>query len=301
MAMHVAVGASVEIDDPIVDISTDKIDTEILAPVAGVITEIVVELGETVPIGTPLARLDPSPAAPAAGTPAVVARAPAGAPTATLSPMRQAIAANMRRSLDEAAHVTTWIEVDMTAVEASRRALGLTALPIVCRCVAQTLVDDYHELNAWLEEDRLTVHGEVNLGVAVSLGREGLIVPVVHRADELSAAELAAQIRALAGRARAKELASHDVVGGTFTVTNAGRHGTLMSSPIINRPQVAILDVQAIARRPAIVVEPDGSEGIVPRWTTVVGLSWDHRALDGDLAAGFLGSLKRRLESWSGT
>jgi pyruvate/2-oxoglutarate dehydrogenase complex dihydrolipoamide acyltransferase (E2) component len=137
-------------------------------------------------------------------------------------------------------------------------------------------------------------HATVNLGIAVSLGAEGLIVPVIHDAQELSVEGLATRIKDLASRARASNLRPDEVRGGTFTITNPGRAGTLMSTPIINQPQVGILSLEGIARHPVVV-----GDAIAIRPTTVLGLGWDHRAIDGMQAAEFLATLRARLESWT--
>jgi pyruvate/2-oxoglutarate dehydrogenase complex dihydrolipoamide acyltransferase (E2) component len=213
--------------------------------------------------------------------------------------MRRAIGEHMKRSLETAATCTTWIEADMSRVEAARERLGLTALPFVARCAIAAL-REHPELNAWLEGDRHTVHTTVNLGVAVSLGDDGLIVPVVHDAHELSVEGLAQRIKELARRARAKELTNDDVAGGTFTITNPGQYGSIMATPVINQPQVAILDLEAVVKRPVAVSAQDGSDMIAIRPMTILGLSWDHRALDGALAARFLATVKRNLEGFTG-
>ncbi len=211
-----------------------------------------------------------------------------------LSRMRQTIGEHVKRSLREAATVTSWIEVDFSAVEARRRALGVTALPIVAAATVATLAE-FGELNAWLDGDAYTVHREVNLGIAVSLGADGLIVPVIRAAQTLDVEGLAAAIADLAARARAGSLSADDVRDGTFTITNPGQFGTFMATPVLNQPQVAILDVEAIVRRPVVVTE-GGAETIAIRPVCVLGLSWDHRALDGAYAAHFLGALRERLE-----
>jgi len=205
----------------------------------------------------------------------------------------------MKRSLDTAATCTTWIEVDMTRVERERVRLGLTALPLVARAAVDALRELPH-LNAWLEGDRHTVHDEVHLGIAVSLGEDGLMVPVVRDAHELSAEGLGRRIRELASRARAGDLEPDEVRGGTFTITNPGQYGTVMATPVIHQPQVAILDVEAIVKRPVVVVDAAGTDAIAIRPICVLGLSWDHRALDGTLAARFLAAVKRRCEEGSG-
>ncbi len=218
----------------------------------------------------------------------------------TLSRMRRSIGDHMKRSLETAATCTTWIEADMTRIEAARQRLGLTALPFVARCTVAAL-SEHPQLNAWLEGDRHTVHEDVNLGIAVSLGEDGLIVPVIERAHELSVEGLAGRIKDLAKRARAGELTPDDVQGVTFTITNPGQYGSIMATPIINQPQVAILDLEAIVKRPVVVTDENGDDAIAIRAMTILGLSWDHRALDGAMAAQFLAAVKRHIEGWTGS
>jgi pyruvate/2-oxoglutarate dehydrogenase complex dihydrolipoamide acyltransferase (E2) component len=205
----------------------------------------------------------------------------------------------MKRSLETAAHCTTWIEVDMGRIETARARLGLTALPFVARATVAAL-REHPALNAWLEGERYTRHEHVDLGIAVSLGEDGLIVPVVRGAHELSVEGLATRIKDLATRARARELAPDEGRGATFTITNPGQYGSIMATPIINQPQVAILDLEAVVKHPVVVTDPDGNDSIAIRPTTILGLSWDHRALDGALAAQFLATVKRHLEGWTG-
>jgi pyruvate/2-oxoglutarate dehydrogenase complex dihydrolipoamide acyltransferase (E2) component len=226
--------------------------------------------------------------------------APAAAGGETLSRMRRSIGDHMKRSLETAATCTTWIEADMTRIEAARKRLGLTALPFVARCAVAAL-REHPQLNAWLEGDRHTVHEDVNLGIAVSLGEDGLIVPVIERAHELSVEGLAGRIKDLAKRARAGELTPDDVQGVTFTITNPGQYGSIMATPIINQPQVAILDLEAIVKRPVVVTDENGDDAIAIRAMTILGLSWDHRALDGAMAAQFLATVKRHIEGWTGS
>jgi pyruvate/2-oxoglutarate dehydrogenase complex dihydrolipoamide acyltransferase (E2) component len=213
-----------------------------------------------------------------------------------LSRMRRQIGEHMKRSLDTAAHCTTWIEVDMGRVEAARARLGLTALSFVARATVVAL-REHPSLNAWLEGERYTVHQGVNLGIAVSLGEDGLIVPVVHGAHELSVEGLGARIKDIARRARSRSLTPDDVQGGTFTITNPGQYGSIMATPIINLPQVGILDFEAVVKRAVVVTDADGNDSIAIRPMTILGLSWDHRALDGALSAQFLATIKRNLES----
>jgi pyruvate/2-oxoglutarate dehydrogenase complex dihydrolipoamide acyltransferase (E2) component len=227
----------------------------------------------------------------------VAATAGDGATVQPLSRMRRTIGEHMKRSLDTAATCTTWIEADMGRVELARRRLGVTALPIVARAVVDAL-HEHPALNAWLEGDRHTLHRDVHLGIAVSLDEDGLIVPVIRDAQDSSVEGLARRIRDVARRARARELTPDEVRGGTFTITNPGQYGSIMATPVINQPQVAILDLEAIVKRPVVVTGADGVDAIAIRPITVLGLSWDHRALDGALAAQFLATLKRRLEAW---
>jgi pyruvate/2-oxoglutarate dehydrogenase complex dihydrolipoamide acyltransferase (E2) component len=367
IAWRVAVGEPIEAEQTLLEISTDKIDSEVPAPVSGTLAEILVEPDQTVDVGTVLGRIAtaadsgqiattpdsaPAPAAPVASpTPAgtthdrryspVVQRIAAEhgvqldsvtgtgrggrvrkqdvlavvnngheppmhiespyrpdpeLPTKTrgdegLSRMRRTIGQRMKQSLDTAATCTTWIEVDMSRVEAARAQLGVTALAFVARATVQSL-REFPALNAWLNGDQYSRVQDVNLGIAVSLGEEGLIVPVIHKAHELSVEGLAARIREVAKRARAGELTADDVLGGTFTITNPGQYGSIMATPVINLPQVAILDFEAIVKRPVVI-----EDAIAIRPITILGMSWDHRALDGAMAAQFLASVRERLES----
>jgi pyruvate/2-oxoglutarate dehydrogenase complex dihydrolipoamide acyltransferase (E2) component len=221
--------------------------------------------------------------------------APAAAPGGQLSRMRRQIGEHMKRSLEVSATCTTWIETDMARVETARRRLGVTALAFVARASIDAL-REFPALNSWMEGERYTQHSDVNLGIAVSLGDDGLIVPVIHKAHELSVEGLGARIRDLARRARSRQLTPDEVRGGTFTITNPGQYGSIMATPIINQPQVAILDFEAVVKRAVVVSDEEGNDSIAIRPMTIFGLSWDHRALDGALAAQFLASVKRRLE-----
>ncbi|HTU28266.1 MAG TPA: dihydrolipoamide acetyltransferase family protein [Solirubrobacteraceae bacterium] len=411
VAWRVEVGDRVEADQTLCDISTDKIETEVPSPTAGIIAEILVEVEQTVEVGVVLARLAvgdgavvpasaPAPvvdSAPAANAPPAATGAPADAPAPTappstavargngngrryspvvqriaaehnvdlstvtgtgrggrvrkqdvlalvgggalvdpplhiespyrpdppapaaapvpaaasapaaaappvpvsgdgLSRMRRQIGEHMKRSLEVAATCTTWAEADMTRVEKARGTLGVTALAYVARATVEAL-REYPALNAWLDGEQYTRHADVNLGIAVSLGDDGLIVPVIHRAQELSVEGLAARIRELAGKARNRQLTNDDVSGGTFTITAPGQFGSIMATPVINQPQVGILDFEAVVKRPVVISDEDGSDSIAIRSMTILGLSWDHRALDGALSAQFLSAIRARLES----
>jgi pyruvate/2-oxoglutarate dehydrogenase complex dihydrolipoamide acyltransferase (E2) component len=245
-----------------------------------------------VPAPEPAAHAAPPPPAPHAPEPAVAASG-RGEP---LSRMRKSIGEHMKRSLELAAHCTTMVECDMSAVEARRALIGTTALPIVARCVVDAL-REYPALNAWLEGDTFTQHGEVHLGIAVSLGEGGLIVPVIRDAQDLSDEGLGRRIRELARRARDHELTPDDVRGGTFTITNPGQFGAVAATPIINQPQVAILDLEAVVKRPVVITDADGNDSIAIRPMTILCMSWDHRAIDGAYAAQFLTALRRRIEA----
>ncbi len=396
------VGDWVEADEVIAAISTDKIDTDVEAPAAGRLQEILVPVGETVDVGTVIALIatDARPGEPhssegtseaevaldAPGEPgelqgdaseqvangsaqAGAARRPAGrrryspvvmrmaaehdldleqvegtgrggrvrkqdvlahlesgapeeppmhiespykpdqpvppkrrreaapAGAAPLSRMRQSIGKAMVESLRTAATCTTIVEADMSRVEAARKALGVSYLPIVARATVETL-RAFPALNATLEGDTLTTFDGVHLGIAVSLGEGGLIVPVIRDAQELSVEGLAARIKDLAARARANALTPDEVRGGSFTITNPGGYGSIIATPVINQPQVAILDTEAVVKRPVVITDELGNDSIAIRHMTYLCMSWDHRALDGALAARFLRALADRLEAW---
>jgi pyruvate/2-oxoglutarate dehydrogenase complex dihydrolipoamide acyltransferase (E2) component len=227
--------------------------------------------------------------------PAPAAPAPAG--SARLSRMRQSIGRAMVESLRTAATCTTIVEADLTRVDAARRKLGVTYLPVIARATIETL-REFPALNATLEGDTLTTYDGVHLGVAVSLGDGGLIVPVIRDAQELSVEGLAARIKDLAKRARSNELTPDEVRGGSFTITNPGGYGSIIATPVINQPQVAILDTEAVVKRPVVVTDELGNDSIAIRQMTYLCMSWDHRALDGALAAQFLRALADRLEAW---
>ncbi len=228
--------------------------------------------------------------------------APAAAPAATgagkpLSRMRQAIGSRMVQSLQTAATCTTIVEADMTRIVAARQKSGLSFLPYQARAAIETLLQ-FPALNATLEDDIHTLHEGVHLGIAVSLGEGGLIVPVIRDAQDLSVEGLAKRIKDIAKRARTNALTPDEVSGGTFTITNPGGYGSLMATPVINLPQVAILDTEAIVKRPVVVTDELGNDSIAIRHMTYLCMGWDHRALDGALAAQFLTALRKKLEAW---
>jgi pyruvate dehydrogenase E2 component (dihydrolipoamide acetyltransferase) len=260
-----------------------------------------------------------APPASAAGTSAAVMSPPAAAPSVSVaayrgagdqvvpfSNMRRRTAEHMVRSKATSPHAFIAKEVDFETVERVRKAWGerfkaeegfsLTYLPFVARATVEAL-RDFPLLNASVVEDSLVVHGEVNLGIAVDLSHEGLIVPVIHRAEEVTLRGVARRIRDLAERARDRKLNADDIAGGTFSITNDGPFGTYFTVPIINQPQVAILATDGIARRPVVVTQADGSESIAIHSTGVLGCSWDHRAVDGAYVSLFLARVSDLLAS----
>jgi len=217
---------------------------------------------------------------------------------ATLSRMRQSIGRAMVESLQTAATCTTIVEADMTRVDAARRKLGVSFLPVVARATIETL-REFPMLNATLEGEAYTRYTDaVHLGIAVALGDEGLIVPVIRDAQELSVEGLAKRIKDIATRARSGQLDPDEVRGGSFTITNPGGAGSIMATPVINQPQVAILDTEAVVKRPVVITDELGNDSIAIRQMTYLCMSWDHRALDGITAARFLRALADRLEAW---
>jgi pyruvate dehydrogenase E2 component (dihydrolipoamide acetyltransferase) len=220
------------------------------------------------------------------------------------SNMRRRTAEHMVRSKSTSPHAFIATEVDFENVERIRRSWGarfqaeegfsLTYLPFIARATVEAL-RDFPNLNASVGEDALILHQEVNLGIAVDLDHEGLIVPVVHRAEEVTLRGLARRIRDLADRARTRQLTADDIAGGTFSITNDGPFGTYFTVPIINQPQVAILATDGIRRRPVVVDLPDGSESIAIHSMGVLGMSWDHRAVDGAYVSMFLRRMSELL------
>ena len=395
-------GERVERDEPLFEISTDKVDTEIPSPAAGTVSEILVEEGKTVGINTVVARIEesggaavapgpvgtpvppvsapepgpkdtppppapapepeppPPPAEPAgplsplvrklarehnldltkvpgtgAGgritkqdveahlaqaappppppppppTPPAMPPAPplpsVGAPRTRiepLSPMRIKIAEHMLLSKRTSAHVTTVHRVDMTKVARMREGskgdfqaaygFSLTYLPFFTRAAAMAL-RHFPLLNASLDGNNIIHHNEVNIGIAVAL-ENGLIVPVVRGADEKTVAGLQRAIVALATRARTRQLKPDEVQGGTFSITNFGSNGSLVGTPIINQPQVAILGVGTVEKTPVVI-----DDAIAIRSICLLSLSYDHRLIDGALADQFMSKVKQVLEGWS--
>jgi 2-oxoglutarate dehydrogenase E2 component (dihydrolipoamide succinyltransferase) len=208
--------------------------------------------------------------------------------------IRRRTAAGLIASKRTAAHALTCVAADYTEIERVRRTERLTALSFVARAVIDAL-HEYPQMNATTTDDGLGIvtHRAVHLGIAVDLDFKGLIVPVVHDAEGLRLRALAAAIRGVAARARARELTPDDLAGGTFTITNPGASGTWISFPVINRPQVGILATDGVSKQ--VVVDDDGRLHIAP-----IGhlcLSFDHRALDGAYAGSFLRRVHEIVET----
>src|SRR5437773_1708896 len=366
-------GESVGMDEPLVEVSTDKVDSEIPSPVSGTVSRIHAGEGETVTVGsviaeiagageeappaaapsgpkTPEAQEAPAPSAseargPAAAPPPPAAEQPAAAPAAPepvpaapapqvrapvaapepapaaavayaapssggdevvpVSHMRKSIAEHMVASNIETARAWNAVEVDMTRIFNLRRQAGpafkqregfsLTWMPFVAKAVTQALLR-YPQVNAtWNGDGTITRKHYVNLGIAVAL-ENGLIVPVLKNADGMNLVGLARSIRDLADRARTKHLQPDDVKGGTFTITNPGPFGSIMSVPIINKGQAGILAFDAVAKRPVVVTDDDGNDAVAIRHMVFLSMSWDHRIIDGAEAARYLSQLKSQLE-----
>ena len=260
------------------------------------------------PAATP-AETAPSDAgrAPAAPTPAPpTARAGTRDEPVKLSKIRQLTGQHMVMSRAVAPHAFSVVEVDYAGVDRTRSAVKeewkasegftLTYLPFICRALIDALADFPH-LNASVGEGELVVHRYIDLGIAVDLGYEGLLVPVIRDADSKRLRAIAREISDLAGRAKSRKLSPDEIQGGTFTVSNNGSAGSVLTAPIINQPQVAIVSTDAIVRRPVVVDLPDGSEGIGIHPVGNLAMSWDHRAFDGAYAANFLLSAKTILET----
>ena len=387
------VGDSVAVDEALLEVSTDKVDTEIPSPVAGTIISIDVPVDTTVPVGarlaviggagavsapvapvvaapvvaapvvaapvvaapasvsqpldayvTPIVRKlaselgvnlanisgtgvggrirkedvqaaapktasTPSVSTPVASEPAqrpsaVVAVSPLRGTTVTMSRLRKVIAARMVESLQVSAQLTTVIEVDVTKIARlrdrskatfeAREGVKLSFLPFFAVAVCEAL-KQHPVLNSSVEGDQIIYHGTEHLGIAVDTER-GLLVPVIHSAGDLNMGGIARKIADLAERTRENKVTPDELGGGTFTLTNTGSRGALFDTPIINQPQVAILGLGAIVKRPMVVKGEDGGETIAIRSMVYLGLSYDHRVVDGADAARFLVTLKERLE-----
>ncbi|MFM9967458.1 MAG: dihydrolipoamide acetyltransferase family protein [Burkholderiales bacterium] len=316
------VGDTIKADEPLFDVETEKVTTEIPCPIAGVVTEILVEAGATVPVGTKLAVVTAAAKSAVQGASATAAAAPAkaavSAPAAASNAedetiphnkLRKQVAAHMVKSVATSPHVLQAVEVDFERVEAARNTHGeawktregfaLTYLPFIAHAVCQA-IKEFPRINASFTDDALIVHKRVHLGVAVDLNFEGLMVPVIRDAQKLNIAALAKEIHRLAAAARASTLVPDEVTGGTYTLSNAGPFGTLITAPIISQPQVAILSTDGVRKKPVVIETPSG-DTIAIRPVGVLAQSFDHRAFDGAYSAAFLRRVKEILESsdWS--
>lgn len=398
------IGDSVAVDEALLEVSTDKVDTEIPSPVAGTLLAIDVAVDSTVPVGarlgligtsaaapvaapatpkpapvvaapvvsapvavapvisapapvaaapvtqpvdayvTPLVRKlanelgvnlanvkgtgiggrirredveslakpaaptysapAPTVLAPSAAKPAAVAVSPLRGTTVTMSRLRKVIAARMVESLQVSAQLTTVVEVDVTKISRlrdkakasfeAREGVKLSFLPFFAVAVCEAL-KQHPVLNSSVEGDQITYHGAEHLGIAVDTER-GLLVPVIANAGDLNMGGIARKISDLAARTRDNKVTPDELGGGTFTLTNTGSRGALFDTPIINQPQVAILGLGAVVKRPMVVRGEDGGETIAIRSMVYLALSYDHRVVDGADAARFLVTLKERLE-----
>ncbi|HEX6532141.1 MAG TPA: dihydrolipoamide acetyltransferase family protein [Nitrospira sp.] len=348
----VPLGGTIERDQSLLEVETEKVDLEVPSPATGVLNEILVKEGETVAVGTLLARIDNGappesvtrvggvvvrPAEPVEGgehhSPAVrqlarehgvdlahvkgtgaggrvtkkdvlefVARsAPAGqAPVSggepsmgedilPLTQMRKTIADRMVKSRQTSAHVSTFFEADFSSIAAFRAGRDLTYLPFVVRAVARA-IRDVPIINATWGDQGIVIKKDLHIGIATAL-EDGLLVPVVRHADRKGLVQLAKEIADLAERARSKKLSPDEVQSGTFTITNHGGFGSLFSTPIIHQPQIAILGVGAIQKRPVVI-----NDAIAIRPMGYLSLSFDHRVIDGATADSFMAKVKHYLE-----
>ena len=244
-----------------------------------------------------------SSAAPAT-KPAPVALSPLRGTTVTMSRLRKVIAERMVESLQTAAQLTTVVEVDVTKIDRlrqaakgtfeSREGVKLTFLPFFAVAVCEAL-KQHPVLNCSISGDQITYHGAEHLGIAVDTER-GLLVPVIRDAGDLNMGGVARRISDVAARTRDNKITPDELGGGTFTITNTGSRGALFDTPIINQPQVAILGLGAVVKRPMVMKGTDGGETIAIRSMVYLALSYDHRIVDGADAARFLVTLKERLE-----
>jgi pyruvate dehydrogenase E2 component (dihydrolipoamide acetyltransferase) len=352
--------------EPLFEVSTDKVDTEIPAPASGILSEILVPEGETVDVGTVLAVIandettdinrsrsspittpssaDSSPneaigdstklspvvrrlledhklvASDVAGTgpggrvtrddveAAIIARTsevPDGRDRVIpFTKTRRITAERMVHSKSTSAHTLMVKEVDFENVEHCRRHHGatfkeregftLTYLPFISMAVLDALVA-FPQINASVGDNELIVHRDLNLGIAVDLDEDGLVVPVIRQAGDLDLLEMARRIRRVAEEARAKKLSVDDLSGATFTITNPGPYGTLLTGAIINQPQIAILATDGVTRKPVVVAGPQGDESITIHSVGLLTLTFDHRAIDGATAARFLAHVDGQL------
>jgi pyruvate dehydrogenase E2 component (dihydrolipoamide acetyltransferase) len=264
--------------------------------------------------------VEPAPAPAAAPRPtqapvATEARQDADAPRSTtprstrsvkLTKIRKLTGDHMVMSKATSPHAFSVVEIDFANVDGTRARIkqewkshegfGLTYLPFISRAIVDAIAEFPH-MNATVTEDELVIHDYVDLGIAVDLQYEGLLAPVVRNAETKRLRAIAREISDLASRAKARKLSPDEIQGGTFTISNNGSAGSVLTMPIINQPQVAIVSTDAIVRKPVVVELPGGSEAIVVHPVGNLAMSWDHRAFDGAYAANFLQRIKHLLET----
>ena len=256
------------------------------------------------PVSAPAVSAPVASEAPAQRSTSTVPVSPLRGTTVKMSRLRKVIAARMVESLQVSAQLTTVIEVDVTKIARlrdrskatfeAREGVKLSFLPFFAVSVCEAL-KQHPVLNSSVEDDQIIYHGTEHLGIAVDTER-GLLVPVIHSAGDLNMGGIARKISDLAARTRENKVSPDELGGGTFTLTNTGSRGALFDTPIINQPQVAILGLGAIVKRPMVVKGEDGGETIAIRSMVYLALSYDHRVVDGADAARFLVTLKERLE-----
>ncbi|MFZ2173539.1 MAG: 2-oxo acid dehydrogenase subunit E2 [Rhodococcus sp. (in: high G+C Gram-positive bacteria)] len=320
-----APGDQVEREEPLLEVATDKVDTEIPSPTAGVLLEIlvpedvVVEVGsalavvgeesgaEVVPTPEPRPEPQPEPQPERQPEPEPVAASAGTDRVETLPRIRRTIARRMVESLQTSAQLTTVVEVDVTEIarlrdrekEAFHRRIGvkLSFLPFFVSAAVEALAE-HPVVNASLDADctEVTYHGAVHLGMAVDSDK-GLMVPVIRDAGASSIPELTHAIADAADKVRSGTIRPDDLSGGTFTITNTGSRGALFDTPIINQPQSAILGVGAVVERVVPARDDDDALRIGVRSMAYLSLSYDHRIVDGADAARYLTTVRRRLEA----
>ena len=379
---HKKIGDIVSSSDVLFEIGTDKVEMEVPALTDGVLTEILVQAGETVVVGSKLAVIQDGtnptastePIQDVAITEQPIAVPPIGRPkrdrSMKLSPVvrkllsdnnlshkdiqgtgrdgrikradvlaylkmgvsavtptvpsealgaisgdgitvvpfsyrRKKTAEHMVRSKATSPHVLQAVEVDFSAVDKARQAIGpdwkrregysLTYLPFIAKAVCSAMKDFPH-INGHIEKDHLVIYDRVNLAMAIDLNFEGLVAPVILDADLKAVTEIARSINDLAQRARADKLTPDEFANATYTISNNGSFGTLITAPIINQPQIAILSTDGITKRP-MVIEQDGEDLIAIRPVGILAQSFDHRAIDGSYSGAFMRRLKEIIES----
>jgi pyruvate dehydrogenase E2 component (dihydrolipoamide acetyltransferase) len=269
--------------------------------------------GGSAPAPAPAAAPQPAaatatqaPARPAAPAPQPAAKAGERDEVVPFTNIRRRTAEHMVRSKATSAHTMIVTEVDYENVDKVRLAVkdefkqeegvSLTYLPFTVRAVVDA-IREFPHVNASVGEDSLIVHHDIHIGIAVDLNFEGLVAPVIHNADGKRLRAIAREIADLAARARSKKLGPDEISGGTFTITNAGPFGTLITGAIINQPQVAILATDGVKKRPVVVELPDGSDAIAIHPVGNLAITFDHRAFDGAYAAAFVQRVKEILET----